>query len=139
MTRHIVLSSIGILALSIFYLANYGEESIKVGSVNGISIGDSKSQAYENLHTFLAKYRNRGDKIFIRIRVSGHTAEELATDPGFGVLIEPRFHKIGKNKFQEKDRWVFYLNADSLDVIELRFENNKLVEVYRNKRLFELP
>lgn len=64
---------------------------------------------------------------------------ELATKPGYGVLVEPQFHDVGENSLIQKDRWVFYVNADSLDLIELRFENSRLIEIYRNKRVLELP
>ncbi len=122
-----------------YYFFNYGERSIKNGARYGITIGDKKDDVYKMLNPFLFKVKGRGDKVFIRIKVPKSYEDNLLTKEGYGVLVEPLFHEVGENEFTKRNRWVFYINASSLDVIELRFSNERLTEIYRNKKLLELP
>lgn len=141
-SNNMKIKSLGIALLILLFIVftnDYGETRTTEGGVNNIFIGDSKQEVYEKLPSFLASYKERGDKIFIRIKASDRSMAELATKPGYGVLVEPQFHDVGENSLIQKDRWVFYVNADSLDLIELRFENSRLIEIYTNKRVLELP
>ncbi len=122
--------------IAVFY---YGEKSITKGEKYGITIGDSKDKVYSELSGFLSRVKSAGDKVFIRIKVTEASTKLLATDTGFDIFVEPYFHIGSGEEFKQSDRWVFYLNASSLDVVELRFESEKLTEIYRNKRLIELP
>lgn len=121
------------------YFYYYGEESIKGGQKYGLSIGDDKSKVYNNLGKFFSEIKSSGDKVFILVKVSESASKLLVTDKGFDVFIEPYFHKNSGEEFKKSDRWVFYLNASSMDIVELRFDNEKLTEIYRNRRFVELP
>ena len=137
--KAILIGAAILFFLFIFFVSNYGETRITDGAINNIVIGDSKQQVYQKLPLFLSMYKGRGDKIFVRIKASESNMTELATKPGYSIFVEPQFHDVGEEEFIQKDRWIFYINANSLDLIELKFESGKLKEVYRSKRLLELP
>jgi len=131
---------VGLILLTALIVYNSFEEySIKEGESFGINIGDSKEETYRNLSSFLSNFKGRNDKIFVSVEVFGKDIDYLATRPGFKILVEPMFHENGINYYKTKDSWTFFINASSLNFVELRFCNGKLCEIYRNKRPIELP
>ncbi|MCV2886508.1 hypothetical protein OE749_17565 [Aestuariibacter sp. AA17] len=128
-----------LLFMALFAFLYYGETSIKEGHKYGLSVGDDKDKVYGSLNKFLSEIKGARDKVFIKIKVSEGSSKLLVTDVGFDIFVEPFFHKKSGEDFKENDRWVFYLNASSMDIVELRFDKGKLSEIYRNRRLIELP
>ncbi|RUO36778.1 hypothetical protein CWE13_07970 [Aliidiomarina shirensis] len=127
------------IIITVFYLTNNYESSLRIGDKHGLTIGDAKLEAYKKLPSFLSEYKSRGDRIFIVVKVTESASGYLATDPDFMILVEPLFNFSGEAEFMQEDTWTFYINGSYLDVIKLRFEDDKLIEIFRRKRFFELP
>jgi hypothetical protein len=126
-----------VLLIFVVLFNPYGETRIFEGEKFGLSIGDSKTEVYKNLNKFLAGYKVGNDRIFMLIEVPPGSESYFSTEQGYGVFIEPQFHESVSSSFTSDDRWIFYRNANFKDVIELRFKNDKLTEIYRNKMLLE--
>lgn len=135
--RLIITATLILFSAFIYIYLNFGERVITSGEFKGIAIGDSQEDAYDKLNQFLSGFKGKGDRIFIRLKVPECADEDLATRKGHQIWIEPSFHSVGKSKYLNEERWVFYVNANSLNSVSLSFVDGKVNEIRRNRRLIE--
>ncbi|AOW78757.1 hypothetical protein A3Q34_19085 [Colwellia sp. PAMC 20917] len=117
----------------------YIDETVTSGSAYGLKIGANKNNVYKSLARSLSQFKGDGDSVFIQIKVTTETAKDLATKPDFNVMVEPLFHPIGFSSFEKQDTWSFYVNASYFNSLKLKFCEEKLCEIHRHRKYFELP
>ena len=126
MYRHkelINLFSRGILVMSLFF--NHHEE-IESGEAYGFSIGMSKVEVFET-----AKQQYKRKKIYMVDLIDEHG--EKSTGHVELVFSEQQYAEI-----KYRDTWSFYFKKNFRNMIRLYFEDDRLVEIYRSKKLINL-
>ncbi|WP_339674173.1 hypothetical protein [Dasania marina] len=141
MKIRIIITILGsmLLIYPIYLWLTYIDETTSSGSAYGLEIGSSKQDVYKSLSRILGQLKRSDESVFIEIKVTDDTARDLATNPDFNVMVEPQFHEIGFSTFEKKDTWTFYINTSYFNSLKLKFCNDKLCEIYRHRKYFELP
>jgi len=127
------------IAIYISYLwATYIDETVRDGGAYGFQIGDSKFDTYKKAGGVLSHI---GDSqgIYIQVKVTKESEELLATRIDYSLLVQTRLHDVGFRRFSEADRWQFYFDGSFFNSITLKFCENRLCEIYRHRKYFELP
>jgi len=113
-----------ILIIAVYLYVTYIDETIFTGSGYEFSIGTTKGATFENVKEI---FKNKS--LYI-----------IFPEDSYGA---GPFKEINYNSdylvFKEKNSWKFYYSNDAWDSIELTFENNKLLSIYRRRQRFELP
>lgn len=128
----VVLYAIGSIVLLIagyigYLAATYIDESIKIGTAYGFEIGSSKKQSFDDIKDSL----NQFPQLVIYYsygRKAGDYEIVLPTDNDY-------------SKIEQQDRWILLLDGDGefFNVIKLTFRENKLIEINRHRKYFEMP
>src|SRR5690606_36742846 len=105
----------------------------------GFEIGETKEQVYDSAFKNLSDLSGRRIEIFIPVKISGDISSKIGVKQDFEVLAQTYLHDIGFEGFRGRDTWTFYLNASRLNVVKLSFCDDKLCEIYRHKKVLELP
>ena len=123
----ILIPALLIGGLVFYWWVTYIDESVTSGSAYGFTIGHSKqvvaqqfpsiTEDHPKLHVYVSYGRRAGDNFSI---------------PANGQAI---------SKLMQHDKWDLLLNGqwEFFDSIDLYFENDKLVKIYRHRQNFELP
>ena len=77
--------------------------------------------------------------IFVEIKVDNVSSALLGTNADYTLLSQTLLHDVGFPYFNDKDEWNFYFNGTYFDSLSLKFCDDKLCEIYRHKKKFELP
>ena len=111
----------------VYLAATYIDESVTVGSAYGFEIGSPKGQSFNDIRKLLNQYPNL---------VIYYTYGNKAGDNEIVLPIDNEYSKI-----EQQDRWALLLDGDGefFNVIKLSFNENKLVNIYRHRKYFELP
>jgi hypothetical protein len=127
------------IAIYISYLwVTYIDETVSDGEAYGFQIGESKFDTYEKAGSVLSHIENsRG--LYIQVKVTKESEELLATRIDYSLLVQTRLHDVGFGRFSELDRWEFYFDGSFFNSITLKFCENKLCEIHRHRKYFELP
>jgi hypothetical protein len=128
-----------ILIYPAYLWVTYIDESITDGTAYGFKIGTDKETVYKSLPLLLNKLKGNQESVFIQIKSTDEFAQALATKPDFDVMIEPLFHDVKYALFTKNETWSFYINASFFNSITLKFCENKLCEIRRHRKYFELP
>tara|TARA_R110002074_G_scaffold175316_1_gene338530 strand:+ start:184 stop:627 length:444 start_codon:yes stop_codon:yes gene_type:complete len=116
----------------------YIDDTSVTGSAYGLNIGDSKYEVYGDLPLALTGLSEFG-RTFIEIKVDKATEVTLATNSDYTVFAQTLLHDIGYEKFKSLDSWEFYVNASYFNSLKLKFCEDKLCEIHRHRKYFELP
>ncbi len=127
------------LAGFVYFWIKYEDEVTASGESLGFVIGESKEDVYSKVFANLAALSGKREEIFISIEVDSNLSPKVGVDEGFQVLMQTYMHPVGTKEFMEKDVWKFYLNASRFNVVKLTFCNDKLCEIYRHRKVFEIP
>ncbi len=125
----ITFSAVPFLALSlyiIFLWLSYIDNTVLSGESYGFTIGQTKSQTYRNV----LKSIERNPKLKIHINYGPRAGDNMTFSPTNNYI-----------KAQNHNNWSLLLDGDNefFNVIRLKFENNKLSEIYRHRKYFEMP
>ena len=128
----VVFYVIGLIVLLIagyiaYLAATYIDESVTVGSAYGFEIGSAKKQSFDDIKKLLTLYPH------LVIYYS------YGSKAGDYELVLPTDNEY--SKIEQQDRWTLLLDGDNefFNVIKLSFRENKLIEIYRHRKYFELP
>jgi len=115
----------GIFFIAMFLGGCYIDESIDVGEAYGFKIGDSKKQAY-----LKAREIYQGKIIFIL----------YPTDKeGFGPHKKFDFSEENYQLIVSREKWEFFFDDGFYDSLKLTFVNDRLSNIHRYRKPFELP
>ena len=135
-----IIVLLSILGLYVGYLwATYIDEITSSGSMYGLTIGDSKETVYAELYRALESIEGRPREVYISVKVTSEAAELLATRPDYKILVPSYLHDVGYPKFAKMDRWDFYFENSLFNRLSLKFCEDKLCEIYRHRKYFEVP
>lgn len=124
-----------LIASYFFYLwRTYIDDKVIYGEAYGFTIGDNKIETYKKINNPFMGEKN----IFIQVKVDKNNAEFLATNPNYTIMIEPMFHEVGYPLFMDKNEWNLYFNASFFNTLSLKFCDEKLCEIYRHRKMFEI-
>jgi len=132
------VTSIFLTCLAYFWYT-YIDETVITGQAYGFSIGDDKLTTYKNAAEVLPNLNGDSPSIYIEIKVDVDQAELFATNPDYLVMVKTLLHDVGYPAFQLKDRWDFYFEGSYFNSLTLKFCDEKLCEIYRHRKYFELP
>ena len=128
------------LLIYFFYLwYTYIDETVTSGEAYGFTIGDTKFDTYNKISGAISDLNYHPSSVFIEIEVNEDLSELLATDPGYKIMANTLLHEGGYNSFKGKDRWDFYFNRSYFNSLSLKFCEDKLCEIYRHRKFFEIP
>lgn len=136
-----MLTPILVLAIYILYLwVTYIDETVVQGAAYGFEIGDTKSETYKKAIGALVGLSRSGHTLpFIEVKVNKKNEEFLATKSDYTLLVQTLLHDVGYDIFYEKDIWKFYIDGSYFNSIRLKFCGNKLCEIHRHRKYFEMP
>ncbi|BCO32598.1 hypothetical protein TspCOW1_27010 [Thiohalobacter sp. COW1] len=118
----------------------YIDETVVQGTAYGFEIGDSKSETYTKAKWVLLKLSDSGiTPPYIEVKVNNENEELLATKSEYDLLVQTLLHDVGYDRFIEKDVWRFYIDGSYFNSISLKFCQNKLCEIHRHRKYFEMP
>lgn len=109
----------------IYFKLTYIDEKIIIGDGFGFKIGDTKEDTFQNI---IKNYQNQN--IFILYPLD---------DKGYGPHRKLKFEHNDYKLIQDRAKWVFYFTEGFFDSLDLTFEDNNLIEIYRHRKKFELP
>ena len=137
----IIVSVVLFLLLTYFFYLwyTYIDETVTSGEAFGLDIGDSKLDTYNKIWDAISYLNYEPSSVYIEIEVNAEVSELLATDPGYKVLVNTLLHKSGYESFKNKDRWDFYFNSSYFNKLSLTFCEDKLCEIHRHRKFFEIP
>ena len=119
----LALSSARGFTMSLFF--KY--EAIESGEAYGFSIGMSKVEAFEQ-----AKQQYKDKKIYMLDLVNGYNKKD-------GAHVELVFSEQQYAEIKDREIWSFYFKKHFRNMLRLYFEDDRLVRIYRSKKLMELP
>jgi hypothetical protein len=124
---YIIISLGAIVLLSVFIYARltYIDNVVKEGSAYGFFISDSKESS-----CYRAKKVFDGEKVFIIHPVDNN---------GFGPHMVFNSIEDSCDLLNKRSIWRFYFDEGFYDFLELNFLDDKLFEIYRHRKKFELP
>lgn len=110
-----------------FLWVTYIDHTVTSGQKYGFTIGTNKDQTYKAV----AKATDKHPKLFMYITYGPLAGDHMA------FLPTPENY----NKAQNHNYWSLLLdgNGEFFNVIKLKFENEKLSEIYRHRKYFEAP
>lgn len=127
------------IASYIGYLwCTYIDETITSGQAYGFVIGDDKLATYKKAPGALAKLKNHTSTVYMEIKSDADSAKLLAAKPGHTVMVEALLHDVGYPVFKLNNQWDFYFNGSYFNTLSLKFCDEKLCEIYRHRKYFEL-
>lgn len=136
----VIFSFFVFLTLFFLYLASaYIDEKFTEGSAYGFSIGDSKEDVFSDSLGSLSSLSSGGGQVFISVKVDNQSSNLLNTSAGYTVMVQTLLNLEEKPSFYNEDSWEFYFEASYFDSLRLSFCDQKLCEIYRHKKMFELP
>ena len=123
-------SIFGVLAIivvcySIYCWATYIDETISTGEAYGFTIGETKLEVFEK-----AKNTYKDKSIYIL-----HPLKNNDFGPHKKISFQLQDYKL----IEGRDKWAFYLDEGYFNSVKLTFERNKLSEIHRHRKNFELP
>lgn len=122
-----------------YFWVTYIDETVTKGQSYGLLIGESKSKTYLKLPAALANVSGSTSIVFMEIEVNAVNAQLLASKPGQSIMVEALLNKVGYPAFKRKKQWDFYVNGSYFNRLTLKFCNERLCEIYRHRKNFELP
>ena len=114
-----------LLVYTSYLYTTYIDETILTGTGYGFNIGISKSDTFNN-----------AKKIFEDKTVYIIYPEDAY---GAGPFKTISFNDKDKLILDSKNTWKIYYDTNVWDSIELTFESDKLLSIYRRRQNFELP
>jgi len=122
----IICSLILLIAFYMFFLwATYIDNTVISGEAYGFIVGDTKKETY-----YKARNIFRGDQVYVL-----HPIEEN----GYGPHVEFNFNEKEFSILSGRERWSIYMDDGFFNVYVLKFHDEKLAEIYRHRKYFELP
>ena len=119
--------------------ATYLSEVTTSGEAYGLTIGDSKHQAYEKLPSAFRTLNPADPRVFMEITAEGSTAQALAVEPGKHVMAQTHLDAVGFAALASSNDWQFYVGASYHDSLTLTFCDERLCRIYRQRKRVELP
>lgn len=133
---------IGIALMISAYIAylwyTYIDETITSGEAYGFVIGENKLETYHKAPVNLAASKDHKSTVYIEIKSDPSCAKLLAVKPGHLLMVEAILHDVGYSAFESKNQWDFYFDGTYFDKLSLKFCDEKLCEIYRHRKKFEL-
>lgn len=131
-----ILTLIAFLCYGFYIWYTYINDTVTSGNAYGFTIGDSKPETYKKSYLALSKL---SDNVYIEIRVTPEASRLLATNSDHTILASSLLHDVGYPGFEKKNGWGFYFEASYFNSLTLRFCNERLCEIHRHRKSFELP
>ena len=103
----------------------YINKTVRNGSAYGFTIGDSKDSVYKK-----ARILYNGKKAYILHPLGPHD---------FGPMFRFHFTDDEYHILYPRTVWGIYFKKDFMSSIHLTFQNDSLIEIYRQRALLEFP
>ncbi len=116
---------ISVIFLTMLFVGCYTDESTDVGEAYGFHIGDSKEQTY-----LKAREIYQGKTIFILYPIDKE---------GFGPHKKIDFSEENYQLIITRGKWEFFFDDGFYNSLILTFDNNRLSNIHRYHKRFELP
>jgi hypothetical protein len=123
----------------LYFWVGYINKTVSVGDAYGFTIGDSKIETYKKASGMLKNLSINDSPIFIDVVVTDSSSLLLSTNSGFTVMAQTLLHESGFVNFKEKDKWSFYFHGTYFDSLSLKFCDERLCEIHRHRKRFEIP
>ena len=108
------------------------------GTAYALSIGMSKREAYDRMEEALRAVEGGDGAAFIELpAISADTG--LPYGPKIAELLPFERSEGTFLALKESNQWDFYLKRNYRDNLRLTFCNERLCEIYRHRKYFELP
>lgn len=138
-----IYAAIAIVLMTVSYIGylwyTYIDETVISGQAYGFVIGDDKLTTYKKALGALAKLKHHSSSVYIEIKSDADCAKLLAAEPGYTLMVKALLHDVGYPVFKSKNQWDFYFDGSYFNTLSLKFCDEKLCEIYRHRKYFELP
>lgn len=114
-----------VLVYATFLWVTYIDVRVESGQAYGFNIGDSKVEVFEN-----AKNQFKSKTIYFL-----HPLDNRNYGPLKIIAFDEEDYLI----LSKREVWELFYKKNYADFIKFRFENNKLISIYRHRQKFELP
>lgn len=130
-----------ILGAYISYLwVTYIDDVVTSGTAYGFNIGEDMLTVYKKMPASLLNLKQRpSSTVYFEARSDVNCSKLIAVRPGYRVLVEAILHEEGFSSFKEQEQWEFYFDGSYFNKISLTFCGDKLCQIYRHRKYFELP
>jgi hypothetical protein len=120
----IILLSLLVITIAFFYVS-YIDKTTTQGTAYHFEIGLAKDKAYNLIEKFYAE-----NNMYLMFPLD---------DMEYGPLISVKDALPEYGKLKESNMWILYFGKNFRNVLKLKFENDKLVSIYRHRQYFEFP
>ena len=118
-----------VIFIGFFYIGylwlTYIDETITSGEGYGFNIGEDRERVFSK-----AIKAFREEQIYILNPID---------ERGYGPHEDFEFTSEDYELLKNRNKWEFYYTKDYFDSIKLTFEQDRLVEIHRHRKKFELP
>lgn len=152
MPRFVVRSSARVIALSVVGVAiivvlgwvlyqylYYIDETITEGEAYGLTVGSTKLETYSNIRRAFQKIDPDNPRVFMLRRVSQETSAWALARPGRHLFVETPLEEGWYSELEHENVWEFYVGPSFYNSLTLTFCEDRLCEIYRHRKAFELP
>ena len=119
-----IMIFIGLFRIGYLWLT-YIDDTITSGEGYGFNIGETKEQIFDKAIKIF-----QDENIYILNSLDGR---------GYRSHEEFEFTSEDYELLKNRNKWEFYYAEGYFDSIKLTFEQDRLVEIYRHRKKFELP
>lgn len=128
-----------LLSVATYFFFQFERATVTEGEYLGLTIGETKEVVYQKVGPAISRTRPADSRIFIEIEVTGKISNILGVQSGHHAMVETRLTIDGFENLKGSDQWKFYIGASYMNILTLRFCDDRLCEIRRMKKPFEFP
>lgn len=123
----ILMPILAIAFYALFLWASYIDNTVIEGSKYGFTIGSNMEQIYQDIQAL----KERHPELMFYISYGPRAGDNMTVSP-----TKENFNTAVSSEF-----WELLLDGDGefFNIIQLKYENGVLTEIYRHRKYFELP
>lgn len=130
---------IAVFAAFLYMFAQFERKVITQGAYLGLAIGDTKKDVYRQVSSALAELSPSDSRAFVEIEVDSAVAGILGMSSGRHAIVQHGLEPAGFEYFRKTDQWRFHIGASYMNLLTLKFCDDRLCQITRMKKPFELP
>lgn len=130
---------VGGACVAIFLRVSYKNETVTEGGAFGLTIGQSKRQVFDNVGVAFQQLSPTDTRIFMEVKVDEALAKALGMTSGQTAMVQTHLESSVFGRLESQDNWRFYVNGSYFNSLSLTFCQERLCEIHRHRKFFELP
>lgn len=128
-----------VLGWALYQYIYYIDETVTEGDAYGLTIGSTKRETYSNIGRVFQRISPDNPRVFILRQVSEETSTWALARPGRHLFVETPLEAGWFSELEHEDVWEFYIGPSFINSLTLKFCEERLCEIHRHRKAFELP